>query len=125
VITQTESSIADLFRQITAWAEQAGWTVTPITSDEELPRAPNGGTRDALRMRRPPDERVDVQYLGRRPNGADVVEMFAWPSLVRVRLLQAAGAPGWRVVTGDGLPLHQDWNEPNLTRLLSDLVSVQ
>ena len=52
-----------------------------------------------------------------------IVEMYAWPTLRRVRLL-ASNTSGseWRVLTDSGIYLHQDWNRDNFMTLARDLI---
>ncbi len=68
-----------------------------------------------------PAGRIHLEPLGQRSDGSVIIEMYAWPTLLRVRLVEKPGDGQWQVVTDSGIPFHYDWTKENFVRLVHDL----
>ncbi len=111
-----------LFNQVSEWSHQNGWTVEPEVIHQELPNSKETLEVDGLSITTP-SGRIQLEPIGRRADGSVVVEMYAWPTLYRVRLLGGLDAGEWKVLTDSGIMLRQAWNRVNFTTLAEDLLN--
>ena len=70
-----------------------------------------------------PSGKLILEPIARNSPGRGIVELFAWPTLYRVRLLQDNDWGGWRVRTDSGIYLRQEWNRNNFITLANDLLT--
>jgi hypothetical protein len=113
-----------LASQVVAWTKtQPGWKVerTPKAITE---KALGSYTVDLLTIEDEQERRLQLEPIARRVMGADgIVELYAWPTLNRVRLLPNPASGGWDVLTDSGIKLHQPWNLENFITLARDLMA--
>lgn len=111
-----------LVADISTWVEdQPGWSVT--LSDKEI-------TEEALQPYvapiltiNAPDGRLILEPVARIVfGGTGTVELYAWPTLYRVRLLHQVNADGWVVLTDSGITLKQPWNKITFIELARELL---
>src|SRR5262249_52332030 len=108
-----------LFNQISEWSHEEGWRVEPEIEHVDLPKSSELMEKHSMRITTP-EGRIHLEPAGRKADGRVVVDMYAYPTLVRVRLLQVPGSDAWQVVTSEGMPFYWDWNKANFTRLVHD-----
>jgi len=70
-----------------------------------------------------PEGEVRLEPVARNYPGRGIVELFAWPTLYRVRLTQDASWGGWRIRTDSGISLRQEWTRETFATLVRDLIS--
>jgi hypothetical protein len=111
-------SVERLVVQIEGWCDELQWSVR--RRDKEVRERLLGSyTVPELAVRTPAGE-VYVKPIALHVVGADGrVDLEAWPSLNRVKLLRAEG--GWRVVTDSNVPLHRPWDRDTFAMLVRDL----
>ncbi len=111
----------ELAHQIKAWVEQEpGWT---MTSDEEVEIEEEllGAYSVSLWKIVTPDGEVRLEPIARNYPGRGIVELYAWPTLRRVRLL--LGRDGtWQVRVDSGFSLRQPWDREHFVLLVRDLI---
>ena len=120
-MTSTDKQEAlKLFNDVSNWvSHQNGWHAQTEIQEDDAAGLPG------LRIDTNKQERVHLELLGRRSDGSLLVEMYAWPTLVRVRLRNRPDYPGWKVVTDGGVPIMRDWDERNFVELVHDLSQSQ
>jgi hypothetical protein len=112
--------VGSLLADVAAWAEAQGWSVhrdNKVLHEEAL------GTYQApmLRVRTPSGE-LYVEPIALHVLGAEGrVDIQAWPSLNRVKLVR--NGEEWRVVTDSGVPLRQPWDRQTFVQLAQDLTA--
>jgi hypothetical protein len=115
------SLVSGLVDQVEAWALEENWSIHRYTKrlDEENEVGPYDAP--ALRVRLPEGE-VHVNPIARNVYGhADGrVDLEAWPSLNRVRLVRRKGE--WEIITDSNIPLRRPWEKATFTELARDLV---
>lgn len=114
-------SLAALEETLQAWAElEPGWTTeageTDTISEEAL-----GDYKAPMLTIHAPDGELRVEPIARNFPGRGIVEVYAWPTAFRVRLIQAEPR-GWRVLTDSGIYLRQPWERESFMLLASDLM---
>ena len=104
------------------WARQeSGWTV-------DTPGATNINEEGLGTYEAPvvtiyaPDGRLVLEPIARNFPGRGIVELYAWPTLFRVRLLLGESDTDWQVRVDSGFTLHQKWNRENFIVLANDLL---
>lgn len=110
----------ELYQQVTAWShQQDGWKVESENPyDERMDES-------ALKITTSQGERIHLEPLGHRTDGRMLVEMYAWPTLRRVRLQITPSKPVWEIVTDSGVPFHRDLDALNFVQLVHDLSDLQ
>lgn len=116
-------TVLDLKNQIKIWASQEeGWTFTRH-EEREVDEVPLGTyTVEVWRLETPQGE-VRLEPVARNFPGHGIVELYAWPTAYRVRLIQAQDDQ-WRVLTDSGIYLHQPWDREHFKTLVQDLMGV-
>jgi hypothetical protein len=111
--------VEKVLRQAETWAVAEDWSVARQAKIvEEPPLAPYEAP--VLRIRSPQGE-VRVDPIGSQITGADGrVDLQAWPSLNRVRLVWHGNA--MEIITDSNVPLRQPWNRRTFVQLVDDLL---
>lgn len=68
------------------------------------------------------DGELRVEPVARNFPGRGIVELYAWPTLRRVRLLPNNEQGVWRVLTDCGIYLRQEWDRDSFMTLANDLI---
>ena len=123
-----------LTQQISEWASEEGWSVK--TSRKQIDEGPFGiyeipvltlevpsRRKHNSRWFRQPGGRLTLEPIARNFPGSGIIELYAYPSLYRVRLILRSEAASWEVLTDSGIPLHQEWNKVNFVTLANDLLA--
>ena len=114
-------TLAALEETLQAWvAQEPGWATqtgeTDTISEEAL-----GDYKAPTLTIHAPDGELRVEPIARNFPGRGIVEVYAWPTAFRVRLIQAE--PGeWRVLTDSGIYLRQPWERAPFMLLARDLM---
>ncbi len=104
-------------------AQEPGWTVTEGETDTIKEDALGAYTAPMLTIHAPDGERR-VEPIARNYPGLGIVELYAWPTAYRVRLIQQK-AGEWRVLTASGIFLRQPWDCEHFITLVRDLVRAE
>lgn len=109
-----------LAAEVRAWSEEQGWRVTA----EPQSIAENGTPSyevTALTIELPEGEvRLEPVSIGWRGRGGRV-ELAAWPSLHRVRLMDRDGQ--WVIMTGSGIAYPMPWSRDTFFHLARELAA--
>ncbi|HLJ57110.1 MAG TPA: hypothetical protein VKT77_18880 [Chthonomonadaceae bacterium] len=122
MIAEVRADTIKLFDQISQWAQRQKWTVQPKLMHVDLPNTSEALEEPGIRITTPSGS-VDFEVAGTRQNGTTVVDAFAWPTLVRIRLFSSPEAGHWTPVTDVGMELRYDWVERDFVRLIGDMLS--
>jgi hypothetical protein len=123
-----------LAEQISTWASEEAWSVEK--DQKQVDEGPFGvykvpvltlevpdRRRFNSRWFRLPGGRLILEPIARNFPGNGIVELYAYPTLYRVRLILRSEAASWEVLTDSGIPLHQEWNKENFVTLANDLLA--
>jgi hypothetical protein len=113
-------TVRDFCNEVTGWSEAQGWTVTRKQLDitEEL----LGSYVAPLLTVQTEHGAVMVEPIGRAVIGAaGRIDLYAYPTLFRVMLLQSLKNGQWLIRTDSGIFLKQPWNEATFVELVADL----
>ncbi len=120
-------TIDALREQIDVWIRQEqGWSFSRLESEER--EASRVGHHDVILWSiRTPDGEVRLEPIGRNYFGRGVLEMYAWPTSYRVRLVRNENPERewnceWKILTDSGIYLHQPWDREHFILLVQDLV---
>ncbi len=114
-----------LVTDVTLWiSELPGWNVTREPDKEISEERLGVYAAPVLRiLSNDPEAQLILEPMARMTrSGRGRVDLYAWPALYRVRLLNDGVALSWDVLTDSGITLHQNWNDANFQRLAKDLV---
>ena len=109
-----QAAVNDLIRQATSWALSAGFEVT-VEPHSELAEVSVLTLEEGKR-------RIHVEpsvYAAERLPTA--IDIYAFPSLVRVRLRGPDEAGAWEIFTSDNIPLRRAWSKNTFLELCADL----
>lgn len=129
--TQTDIEMRDewlqtvkgLKGQIKSWLfDEPDWEIME-TETKEIAESPLGQYTIPIWSIQTPEGEVRLEPIARNYPGRGVVELFAWPTLYRVRLIQDEDWGGWRIRTDSGIFLRQEWSRENFITLIRDLVN--
>ncbi len=115
-------AVRKLEEEISGWCEGQGWTVTSSETNVMDVRPQYGLYVIPSLSIETPHGRLIVDPMVHALDGTGMVQLYAWPTLYRVRLLSRGGNVGWEILTDSGIPLHQDWNEQTFLTLAKDLL---
>lgn len=115
--------IEDLHTEIRQWVSQEPDWTTKLSKTESIYEDLLGEYTAPLLTIHSPEGELRVEPIARNYPGRGIVELYAWPTLYRVRLTQAESEGDWRVRTDSGIYLRQEWNRENFITLIRDLVS--
>ncbi len=113
----------NLFEQVSEWSRLEGWESRREDTRTGLGDSPDAAF-PALVIEPKPEEKIYIEPRGHKKDGSAVFEMYAWPTLVRVRLLQRPAQEGWEIFTDAGIPFHHDWNRQTFVRLANDMLAL-
>lgn len=105
-----------LIEQAGGWASHAGFGVS-IAPHSEVPEVNVLTVQDH-------GEIINIEpalYAADRVPTA--IDVYTYPSLVRVRLRGPDPIGAWEIFTSDNLPLRRTWNEKTFIQLCADLVA--
>lgn len=110
--------MTELMDEIESWARKEKWSV--VRTEKRLDEERIGEyTVPALHLRSPGGELyvtpIALDVLGTEGR----VDVEAWPSLNRVRLISQPG--GWKILTDSNVPLRGPWNRRAFVDLVGDL----
>ncbi len=115
--------VDDLVQQVAAWARQeSGWKINSLTK-KSIAEEGLGEYEAALVTLQTPDGSLILEPIARNFPGRGIVELYAWPTLFRVRLLRGEADTDWHIRVDSGFTLHQDWNRENFITLANDLLN--
>ena len=123
-----------LVQQISAWSSEEAWNVK--IDRKQIDEGPFGvydvpvitlevPERKKFNSRwfRLPGGRLILEPIARNFPGNGIVELYAYPTLYRVRLILRSEMASWEVLTDSGIPLHQEWSKENFVTLANDLLA--
>ncbi|MGO8671813.1 MAG: hypothetical protein ACLQVD_10660 [Capsulimonadaceae bacterium] len=124
LVSEWQRAIEGLFAGIDQWSQAASWSTE--RSDVQKEERPLGSYSVPVLTVSNPNGTVYFEPVARFVSGGSgSVEMYAWPSLYRVRLIRGDDKSEWRILTDSGIFLRQDWNNETFLTLVNDLLSAQ
>ena len=115
-------SVEALANQVQEWVRlKPEWQTT--SENTNISEEPLGTYSLPVVTIHTPDGRLILEPIARNYPGRGIVELYAWPTLFRVRLLRGEEDAGWQVRVDSGFILHEEWNRENFVRLASDLLN--
>lgn len=116
-------TVQQLQEQIKTWVYmESGWS-TEWEEGHEIQEEPLGTYTVSVLTIHTPNGRLMLEPIARNYPGRGIVELFAWPTLFRVRLLRGEEDSDWQVRVDSGFILHEEWNRENFVRLAGDLLN--
>lgn len=115
-------AVKELQRQIKIWVSDEPDWATSQGEDHQVEEDPLGVYTVTSINIYTPDGRLVLEPIARNFPGRGIVELYAWPTLFRVRLLRGELDADWQVRVDSGFVLHQEWNRENFIRLVNDLL---
>ncbi len=115
-------TVTELEHQIKTWVSQEPDWTTSQGEDHQIEEDPLGVYTVTSLDIYTPDGRLVLEPIARNFPGRGIVELYAWPTLFRVRLLRDEHDADWQVRVDSGFVLHQEWNRDNFIRLVKDLL---
>lgn len=116
-------TVEDLQNKIKTWVYMESDWSTEWEGSREIQEEPLGMYTVSVLTIHTPNGRLILEPIARNYPGRGIVELFAWPTLFRVRLLRGEEDADWQVRVDSGFILHEEWNRENFVRLASDLLS--
>ena len=115
-------TLGGLFADVSTWiGEQPGWSVQ--SSTKEIVEEALGSYSAPVLTINADNGRLILEPIARIVfGGTGSVELYAWPTLYRVRLLRKANIDGWLILTDSGITLKQPWNKETFIGLARDLL---
>ncbi len=118
-------SLQDLQEQIKAWAAQEPDWTTEASETDTISEDALGNYKAPTLTIHAPDGELRVEPIARNFPGRGIVEVYAWRTLRRVRLIPHEAPEKWRVLTDSGIYLRQEWNRENFITLANDLMQAK
>lgn len=115
-------SLKELVGEVSGWAmQQTGWHIdseaAQSVSEEAL------GTYDVPVLTiHTPEGRLILEPIARNFPGSRIVELYAWPSLFRVRLLQDQPGAEWEARIDSWYVVPQQWNRESFVQIAHSLL---
>lgn len=114
-------TIEQLQDQVRAWvSEEPGW-FTEVGEQRQVQEEVLGVYTAVSLNIFLPEGQVVLEPVARNYPGRCIVEMYAWPTAYRVRLVLHPNA-GWKVLTDSGIYLRQPWDQQHFALLVRELV---
>lgn len=115
-------TIEELQRQIKTWvSHEPGWS-TSSGENHRIEEDPLGVYTVTSIDINTPGGRLALEPIARNFPGRGIVELYAWPTLFRVRLLRGELDADWQIRVDSGFVLHQEWSRDNFIQLAKDLL---
>ena len=115
-------ALQKLAAQVSEWARlEPEWRVDEL-STSTITEEPLGSYTAPVVTIHTPTGRLMIEPIARNFPGRGIVEVYAWPTLFRVRLLLGEFDSDWQVRVDSGFVLHQEWNRKNFIQLANDLL---
>jgi hypothetical protein len=110
-----------LTTQVRGWCDANGWAVH--VTDKPITESKLGEySAPTLQVRAPNGTVIFVEPVARYVAGAEgLVDIYAWPSLLRLLLMRQNG--GWTIKTDFGVPLPWKWSEQAFVEVVAALTS--
>ena len=118
-------AVRTLARQVSEWAvHQKKWTIIP-QPDKEIAEEPiEGYIVPVVRIQTNKGTAV-LEPIAQNVGGSDGrVDLYAYPSMFRVKLLYRESDQKWTVRTDSGLDWPHPWSEATFVELVNGLVGV-
>lgn len=117
---QTVGELAD---QVCGWvAHQKKWAVLP-RPDKEITEEPLGTYPVPVMQIQTKKGTAVLEPVARNVRGSDgCVDLYAYPTLFRVRLLYREADHTWTIRTDSGLNWPHPWNEETFVELVNGLI---
>lgn len=120
VLQEWQGDLEALLEDVTIWSKaQPGWSVK--RSSTAIEEEGLGRYEAPVITVETGNGRLVVEPMARIVGGIGTVEISAWPSLYRVRLLRRTGT--WVALTDSGITLNEPWNEQTFVRIARDLIA--
>ena len=121
-LAEWQDTARNLLSQMADWAApEQGWSVEWYEVDREESKLGRYKS-PAIRIHTPDGdlrcEPIARVIYGRR----GTVELSAYPTLYRVRLIRPVKSNEWVIMTDSGIPIRQPWNRDTFVQVASDLV---
>jgi len=125
VLLEWKQACDTLLRQVADWVRQeAHWSAEVY--NREITEEGLGTYHVASLRIETPQGRLHLEPIARIVfGGTGTVELYAWPTLYRVRLLRDPEGSAWKVLTDSGIILRQPWNRDNFIMLAEDLLHAE
>ena len=120
MIAEWTQDTTELFNRISAWCDEEGWATEKKSQLRDVPDKRETLEVETLSVTTP-DGRIHLEPIGQRSDGRILVEVYAWPTLVRVHLVEKPGGKDWEVTTDVGVPFHYYVNKESFIQLVHDL----
>jgi len=115
-------TVKELQHSVKIWASsEPGWS-TSEGEEHQIEEDPLGVYTAISTNISMPNGRLILEPIARNYPGRGIVELYAWPTLFRVRLLRGDSDDDWRVRVDSGFVLHQEWNRDNFIQFANDLL---
>lgn len=114
---------ASLYGQVTQWAEEQGWTVTPEIPMDARMYSPHNTELSGLKIDTE-EGSVHFEPAGKRRDGRYFVNFYGYSTLLRVRFVKEPKGERWQVFTDGGIPFYWELNKENFARLVHDIQQV-
>jgi hypothetical protein len=110
--------VNDLTSDVERWALAEGWSAHRHTTRLKE-RLLGDYTVPTLQIRMPGGELYLKPVALHVVGGDGRVDLEAWPTLNRVKLVGRGG--GWQIITDSNVPLHEEWGRDAFVRVANDL----
>jgi hypothetical protein len=126
IVQEWQTTLAQLMKDVSEWIQdQPGWSIQPISQKQISEETLGTYTAPVLTIDTP-QGRLILEPIARMVfGGRSTVEMYAWPTLYRVRLIRKAEEDDWIILTDSGIPLRQPWNRETFLTLAQDLLGAE
>jgi hypothetical protein len=119
-LRQWTDAVDQLLAQVSAWGESENWDMH--TEEKELREKAVGSYRTRTLALQTPAGRLILEPVAQSVPGAEGrVDLYAWPTLNRVRLLRTGDH--WTVRTDSGIDWPHPWNRDTFVELARALTN--
>src|SRR2546421_13052771 len=112
IVQEWQTTLNHLIEEVSGWVQGLpGWSTRPVSlkqiSEESL-----GTYMAPVLTIDAPEGRLILEPIARIIfGGRGTVELYAWPTLYRVRLIRSSQGEDWIILTDSGIKLRQPWNQ--------------
>lgn len=133
MINEWNDAVNALTVQVSGWATDQRWSVE--RSEKQVNEGAFGvyqlpvltleipARRRSSQHKSRQGGRLIMEPIARNFPGSGIIELYAYPTLYRVRLIRRSEDDTWEVLTDSGITLHQEWNKANFVTLADDLLA--